>query len=223
MIHSFPRPIVYSGPMRLEMVEQYRRDGFVVVRAVCEPAFLTACTGHLQRLRAAQRHPGPIVTAALTIDGSLAGLACHPRLTEIAGCLLGAPCVAFGCTYFVKEPWRGPAVLWHQDGYPWRTRFGIGEAVTLWVALDRSDQDTGGLMVIPGSHTVAAQPLRPHPGQSDVFGYEIDPALVDAARARPITLLPGDVSAHHPNIIHGSGPNRSAHLRRGLAIRYRPA
>lgn len=209
--------------MTLEMVEQYRRDGFVVVRAVCESGFLTACTGHLQRLRAAQRHPGPIVTAALTLDGSLAELTCHPRLTEIAGSLLGAPCVAFGCTYFVKEPRCGPAVLWHQDGHPWRSRLGIDEAVTLWVALDRSDQDTGGLMVIPGSHTVPAQPLRPHPGQSDVFGYEIDPALVDSWRAQPVTLLPGDVSAHHPNVIHGSGPNRSTYPRRGLAIRYRPS
>jgi ectoine hydroxylase-related dioxygenase (phytanoyl-CoA dioxygenase family) len=209
--------------MRLEMVEHYRRDGFVVVRAACEPAFLTACTGHLQHLQAAQGYASPIVTAALTRDCFLAKLTCHPRLTEIAGCLLAAPCVAFGCTYFIKQPRGGPAVLWHQDGHPWRTRLGIGEAVTLWLALDRSDQDRGGLMVIPGSHTLAAQPLRPRPDQSDVFGYEIDPALVDAARAQEVTLLPGDVSAHHPNIIHGSGPNRSAYLRRGLAIRYRPA
>jgi ectoine hydroxylase-related dioxygenase (phytanoyl-CoA dioxygenase family) len=209
--------------MRVVGADQYRQHGFAVFPAACPPAFVADCTGHLHRLQVALQHRSPIVTASLTLDTFLADLTRHRHLIEIATCLLGAPCVAFGCTYFVKEPRRGPAVLWHQDGYPWRTRLGIGEAVTLWLALDRSDQDTGGLMVIPGSHTLAAQPLRPHAGPADVFGYEIDPALVDAARAQPVTLLPGDISAHHPNVIHGSGPNRSPYLRRGLAIRYRPA
>jgi ectoine hydroxylase-related dioxygenase (phytanoyl-CoA dioxygenase family) len=111
-------------------------------------------------------------------------------------------------------------VLWHQDGYPWRARLGITEAVTLWIALDRADESTGGLQMIPGSHHMDAQPLRPQPSHANVFGSEIDPHLVDATLARSLTLAPGDVSAHHPNLIHGSLPNWSEKPRRALAVRY---
>jgi hypothetical protein len=143
----------------------------------------------------------PIVTAPLTTDTYLAGIARSLALTALAGCLLEAEPVPFGCTYFVKEPRRGLPVLWHQDGHPWEIRLGITQAVTLWIALDRADEHTGGLQVIPASHVLAAQPLRSHQGQPNVFGSEIDPLLVDETVARPLRLAPGDVSAHHPNLI----------------------
>jgi phytanoyl-CoA hydroxylase len=198
---------------------RYRREGFVVIPDVFEDASVTACIEHLRGLQA--EHPGAaIVTASLTKDGFLARLVGDSRLTNIARCLLAAEPVPFGCTYFVKEPHDGLSASWHQDGHPWQTRLGISEAVTLWLALDRSDETSGGLQVIPGSHRLAAQPLRPHGGQPSLFGYEIDPALVDSTRAQPVRLRPGDVSAHHPNLIHGSLPNRSEQLRRGLAVRY---
>jgi hypothetical protein len=182
---------------------------------------VVACLEHLHRLQTGGQ-TGPIVTAPLTTDAFLAGIAHAPGLTRIAGWLLEAEPVPFGCTYFVKKPREGLPALWHQDGYPWQIGLGITDAVTLWLALDRSDEHTGGLQVIRGSHRLAAQPLRPQPGQASLFGTEIDPLLVDESLACPLSLAPGDVSAHHPNLIHGSPPNRSAHPRRGLAIRYRP-
>ena len=42
-------------------------------------------------------------------------------------------------------------------------------------------------------------------------------------RAIDFVLAPGDVSVHHPNIIHGSQSNTSAMRRCGLTIRYIPA
>jgi phytanoyl-CoA hydroxylase len=200
----------------------YRRDGFVVVRAALDQVMVTACTEHLSLLQARHQSTGPIVTASLTADAFLAGIAADLRLATIAGWLLDAEPVPFGCTYIVKEPYRGLPVAWHQDGYPWRTRLGITEAVTLWVSLDNTGEENGGLRVIPGTHAVSAQPLRPHGGQSSVFGAAIDSGLVDETLARPLTLAPGDLSAHHANLIHGSLPNRSAHLRRALVVRYRP-
>jgi ectoine hydroxylase-related dioxygenase (phytanoyl-CoA dioxygenase family) len=56
-----------------------------------------------------------------------------------------------------------------------------------------------------------------------VFGREIAPHLVESGLAQNLILSAGDVSAHHPNLIHGSWPNRSGYLRRALAIRYRSA
>jgi ectoine hydroxylase-related dioxygenase (phytanoyl-CoA dioxygenase family) len=113
-------------------------------------------------------------------------------------------------------------VLWHQDGLPWQTLFGITEAVTLWVALDSADAGNGGLAVVPRSHLMPAQPLRPNVDRPSVFGLEIDPSLVEEELAVNLDLEPGDVSAHHPSLIHGSGPNVSGRPRRSLAVRYRP-
>jgi hypothetical protein len=200
----------------------YQRDGFVVIPAVLDEATVAACIEHLQLLSAGGRPTGPIVTASLGSDSFLARIAGDPRLVAIAGCLLDSAPAAFGCTYIVKEPRGGLPVLWHQDGYPWRTRLGITEAVTVWIALDAADEVNGGLRVIPGSHVLPAQPLRPSASGSSVFGSEIDPDLVDPTLAHQLKLAPGDVSAHHPRLIHGSLPNPSARSRRALAVRYRP-
>jgi hypothetical protein len=205
------------------MASRYGRDGYVIIRTALDQAMLNRCIDHLGYLQGRQPRPGPIVTAPLMSDRVLAEVAGDPRLVSIAGCLLGSNPNCFGCTYFVKERRSGLPVLWHQDGHPWRVRFGITVAVTLWIALDRADGDTGGLQVIPGSHHLDAQPLCPQHSQSDVFGSEIAPEFVDATLARVLTLAPGDVSAHHPNLIHGSLPNWSEEPRRALAVRYAPA
>jgi ectoine hydroxylase-related dioxygenase (phytanoyl-CoA dioxygenase family) len=42
------------------------------------------------------------------------------------------------------------------------------------------------------------------------------PVAVDQQEAVAIELSPGDVSVHHPNIVHGSDANRSTSWRRGL-------
>ena len=195
----------------------------MVVPCVFDQATVTGCIEHLRELQLAGDFAGPIVTGLLTKDAFLAGIVEDSRLTAVAGCLLGADPIPFGCTYFVKAPRAGLPVLWHQDGYPWRSGLGIAEATTLWIALDPSREDNGGLRVIPGSHGLDAQPLQPNLEHADVFGAEIAPELVDATLARPLTLAPGDLSAHHPNLIHGSLPNRSDRPRRALAVRYRPA
>ncbi len=92
----------------------------------------------------------------------------------------------------------------------------------MWVALDLALEDNGCLKVIPGSHDLPAQPLREN-HEPSVFGLEMDLALVDSSLARPLIMEPGDVSAHHPNLIHGSDPNRTGRPRRALAVRYRSA
>ncbi|MGH9208630.1 MAG: phytanoyl-CoA dioxygenase family protein [Acidimicrobiales bacterium] len=49
----------------------------------------------------------------------------------------------------------------------------------------------------------------------------MDAALVDEGSAIELPLESGHGSVHHPNLIHGSGPNRSMDPRRALAVRYR--
>jgi ectoine hydroxylase-related dioxygenase (phytanoyl-CoA dioxygenase family) len=189
---------------------------------ILDAATVDACKEHLQRLPPSAR-AGAMITVPLATDRAMAELAGDPRLTSVAAALLGVEPVAFGATFFVKPARTGLPVLWHQDGHPWRARLGIGEAVTLWIALDAVDVCNGGLSVVPGSHSLPPQELRANPSDPSIFGVQIDPALVEAGKARHLALSPGDVSAHHSALVHGSGANTSPRPRRALALRYRPA
>jgi phytanoyl-CoA hydroxylase len=143
-------------------------------------------------------------------------------LTPLAGDVLASDVEAFGATYVVKPAFDGLPTRWHQDGHPWEQR-GITSAVSIGIALDPSTRANGCLLVIPGSHRLDAQPLRPVADPPNVFGAEIDPALVDESLAVAVELEPGDASIHHPNLIHGAEPNTSATPRRTLVLRYQAA
>ena len=49
-----------------------------------------------------------------------------------------------------------------------------------------------------------------------------DESEIDMDNVVDLVLNPGDISIHHPNIIHGSEPNVSDRRRAGLTIRYIP-
>ena len=160
---------------------------------------------------------GALRTGPLELLGALVD---EPALVTLATDALGAPVAPFGCTFIVKPPRTGLPARWHQDGDPWEAR-GITEAVSLGVAIDPTTEANGCLRVIPGSHRLPPQRLRPIEDPPNIFGVEIDSALVDESRAIALPLAPGDVSLHLPSLIHGSEPNTSDTPRTTLVIRYR--
>jgi hypothetical protein len=92
--------------------------------------------------------------------------------------------------------------------------------VTLWLAVDSSTRSNGCMRVIPRSHRRAFAEILPRRDTPNVLQSGIDPGLVPESQAVDLVLNPGDVSVHHPNIIHGSEPNNSDSRRCGLIIRY---
>ena len=74
------------------------------------------------------------------------------------------------------------------------------------------------MRMVPGTH---AGDIRPH---TDTFGA--DNILtrgqtiedVDEASAVDLVLAPGQLSFHHPRVVHGSRPNRSDDRRIGFTI-----
>jgi ectoine hydroxylase-related dioxygenase (phytanoyl-CoA dioxygenase family) len=204
-------------------VDAYRRDGYLVIRDVLDAGAVAACIEHLRDLQATPVFcRRSIVAPPLSTDAFLAALAVDTRLTIVAASLLGREVVPFGCTYIVKDPGSGLPALWHQDGHPWKAVLGIPEAVTLWIALDPADCDNGGLEVIPGTHRLPAAPLREVANPPNLFGWGMDDAPVESERRVQLSFGAGDASAHHPQLIHSSAPNRSERRRRALVIRYRP-
>jgi ectoine hydroxylase-related dioxygenase (phytanoyl-CoA dioxygenase family) len=96
------------------------------------------------------------------------------------------------------------------------------EVVTLWLAVDRADQENGCMRVIPRTHKDQLFEMQDASDKGAVLDRETPPEFVDESKAVDIVLDPGDVEVHHPNIIHGSHANASPRRRCGLTIRYIP-
>jgi hypothetical protein len=207
---------------RLDLSSGYVRDGFATLGKVLDSATTLLVLEHLDKCRVEQGLPADTgIIAAQLANNIASSVAWSQPLVSIASHLLDAPVDVFGITYLCKPARTGLPALWHQDGAPWRERLGGSPALTIWIALDHTNRSNGCLLVIPGSHCRAPQPLRPNTLRASMFGVEMDAPLVDKSSAFELPLESGHGSAHHPNLIHGSGPNRSTHPRRALAIRYR--
>ena len=203
----------------------FARTGYAIARQLLDAGKVEECREHLAAVQAAAPgRPSPIRAFAPDRDAFLASVAADHRLVGWAEELLASPVTCFGVAYMVKEARLGLEALWHQDGYPWQQQLGITDAVTLWIALDDVNESNGALRVIRGTHTRPAQPLvqAEAPADGGYFGAGIDPGPFHPDDVDVLVLAAGDVSAHHPCLIHGSGPNTSECDRRALVLRYRP-
>jgi phytanoyl-CoA hydroxylase len=201
---------------------QYDRDGYAIFRNVVDPGLIGEASRHIDWLL--EKNPGlrpeQLGHTLVPDDPFWVRLISDERLLDIAEQFVGPRIALFASHYISKPPYDGQAVLWHQDGSYWPLE--PMEVVTLWLAIDDSLPENGCMRVIPGSQTVALQAMQARTDVSNVLNSEIDPSLVDEARAVDIVLKTGDVSVHQPNIIHGSNANHSPRRRAGLTIRYIP-
>ncbi len=209
-----------ENPDLTEAQDRYASEGYAIFREVIDREMLQEADEHMAWLR--QHYPvggsAEIYSAPVQNDLFWVRLVSDERLLNLVELFLGPNLALFGSNYVNKAPYTGAAVLWHQDGFNWPLE--PMQVITLWLAIDDSTPKNGCLRVIPGSHQLPLQPLRERKDVPNVFGWEIDPALVEEASAVDLILKAGDVSVHHPNLIHGSGPNLSLHRRAGLSIRY---
>jgi phytanoyl-CoA hydroxylase len=139
---------------------------------------------------------------------------------DIAAEFVGPDVALFATHYICKPPRDGQAVLWHQDGSYWPLE--PMEVVTLWLAVTDSTPENGCMRVIPGTQGMRLEKVRTRKDVDNVLGSAIRDELVDESKAVDVVLDAGDLSIHHPNLIHGSEANTSEKWRMGLTIRYIP-
>ena len=147
----------------------------------------------------------------------------HPAVLDAVEDLLGRDILVHSASIFDKAPRSGSYVSWHQDGVYW----GLSEPalVSAWIALTESTTENGCLQVVPGSHKHRSLPFRESERRPDNLlrsGLRVDIG-VDESQVCDVLLQPGEMSLHHVDLIHGSGPNRSDGRRTGFAVRYLPA
>jgi len=202
--------------------ETYEREGYVIFRNVLDADLIGEVRAHIDWLRA--KHPDlrpeNLGHWLVRDDPFWVRLISDDRLLDVAEQFIGPNIALFASHYICKPPGDGMPVLWHQDGSYWPLE--PMEVVTLWLAASPSTPENGCMRVIPRTRHMDLQALRQRDDVANVLNSGMDDALVDASQAVDLVMAPGDVSVHHPNLVHGSNANTSDAWRLGLTIRYIP-
>ncbi|MFW2542222.1 phytanoyl-CoA dioxygenase family protein [Primorskyibacter sp. 2E107] len=131
------------------------------------------------------------------------------KVTDVLTDLLGPDTYLNTAKLNTKAPGGGAAVEWHQDWafYPHTN----DSLLAFGLNLADVDEDTGPLMVIPGSQL---GPVLSHHNDG-VFCGAIDPddPLFEMDKAVTLTGKAGSMTVHHVRILHGSAPNVSDRAR----------
>ncbi len=208
-----------------DIVEQYQRNGYVIVPNVLDEAIIEQSREHIQYLQ--RQHPKlraeQLATGIVPMDEFWLRLVSEPRLLAIAEQFIGPDIALFAAHYIAKPPRTGLPVLWHQDGSYWPLE--PMKVITLWLALDDTGPENGCMRVIPGTQgdtIVNQRDMKQTASDENVLNSSMDLSAIDASQTRDLILRAGDVSIHNSNIVHGSEANKSERWRRGLTIRYIP-
>ena len=130
--------------------------------------------------------------------------------------LIGENILVCGTTLFIKNPNEKGFVSYHQDAkyiglkpYNW---------VTAWVAITDSNEHNGCMRMWSGSHK---EDLKYHDqmfneGNLLTRGQTVNNVPIE--NTTPLILKAGQMSLHHPTVVHGSDLNKSNDRRIGFVI-----
>ncbi|MCF3172864.1 phytanoyl-CoA dioxygenase family protein [Streptomyces sioyaensis] len=206
------------------VINEYEKNGFAVIRDVLDPALVAEAREHIEWLgrRYPRLRPEEYHHPLMRNDAFWVRLVTDERLVDIAELILGSDLACFTSHYVCKPPRDGLPVLWHQDGAYWKLQ--PMEALTVWAAIDESTTENGCLRIIPGSHELPIHTPQARTDVTNMLYSQTREELVrnwsETAGTVDIELQPGDVSIHHPNILHSSEANTSEKRRCGLDIGY---
>lgn len=201
-----------------EQVDLYRTRGWLApinVLGGAEVAELLARFEQAERRFPNHLHAESRNNAHLQFD-FLAEVARHELIVEAARSLVGDDIVLWSTVLFVKEPDSSAFVSWHQDA----TYLGLepDNFVTAWLAFTPSNPETGCVAVVDGSHLNGQVQHEDRYEPNNILTRGQTVGDVDSSAASNLILNAGQMSLHHPWLVHGSLPNRSNQRRIGLAM-----
>lgn len=202
------------------VIERWKRDGAVFPLPTVTPERLRVYLRALEDLEARRRGRATWIGQPHLAERWAWDLALEPGIVDVVASILGEDVLVYATLILTKPPRDPSLVTWHQDGGT--SGFNRAPCVSVWIALRDSLSESGCMRVIPGSH---ASPQLPHV-QSRAANHLLPhnrPEIaveVDEGAAVDVALRAGEMSLHHPNIVHGSRENRTGAPRTGFIIRY---
>lgn len=202
-----------------EEVRRYQRDGIVFPVPIIPLADLDHFQEAFQQLEQCAGGAQKYVGFPHMFFPRIWELATLPRLLDAVEDLIGPEVVIDSSLLLCKYP-RDPAFApWHQDGV--HSGWYKTPSVSAWIALADATTENGCMRVIPGSHRSGRVAHAEVAREDSLFGAGAEIEVeVDESQAVSVTLAAGEASFHHPNIVHGSPPNRSDQKRISLIVRF---
>ncbi len=140
----------------------------------------------------------------------------NSKILDAVQSLIGENILVCGTTLFIKNPNQKGFVSYHQDAkyiglepHNW---------VTAWVAITDSNEKNGCMRMWSGSHK---NNLRDHDqkfNEGNLLTRGQTVKNVPKEVTTPIVLEAGQMSLHHPTVVHGSELNNSNDRRIGFVI-----
>jgi ectoine hydroxylase-related dioxygenase (phytanoyl-CoA dioxygenase family) len=226
MFTPSPRPFVLDDTL----VQQYHRDGFLIIEDVFRPAEVAAllhAVEHGDRVAQTTVAPkdatGKAAKLAIWFDTGTdiwSALSTSPRLVNNVRILLGEEIAFFHGKVILKEARQGGAWEWHQDyGYWYNQGFAFPRLISASTALDPATRENGCLEVLKGSHRLGRVTHGQFGGQTGIDPDRIK-ALEPLFERVYCEMKPGSVLFFHSNLLHCSGPNLSDKHRRSVIMCY---
>jgi len=226
-------------------VDQFQREGFVVVRSLVTEADLARMRLITERgvreeiapieYEAELRYPGAPVSLQSVGGRTIRRLKqAHSRgflftewmlrpemlgrLQQLLGPNVVCPLAHHNCI-MTKQPQFSSETGWHQDIRYWS--FQRPELINAWIALGNERPENGCLQVIPGSHTLSLDRRR---FDDDLF------FRTDLAENQPliatkqfVELAPGDVLFFHCKTLHAASRNATRETKYSVVFTFRAA
>lgn len=144
-------------------------------------------------------------------------LGTHPRILDCMEQLIGPNIMLKSTRLFYKMANTGSFVGWHQDGVTEQQKHACVPAI--WLGLTRATAENGCLRVVPRSHRLGLLPHieRPNPDNLTTQGAT---AQVAIEAPHDVVMQAGEMSLHHPLVLHSSNPNSSTEARIGFSATY---
>jgi len=142
---------------------------------------------------------------------------CHnSKILDAVESIIGKNILVSGTTLFIKEPDKKGFVSWHQDAK--YIGFEPHNWVTAWLAITDANEENGCMRMYPGSHKKKIQEHKDTFNKNNLLTRGQTVQNVKLKDTIPNVLKAGQLSLHHPMIIHGSGQNTSNSRRIGFVV-----
>ena len=149
------------------------------------------------------------------ISPKLDAIVHNSKILDAVECIIGENILVCGTTLFIKNPKEENFVSYHQDAkyiglepHNW---------VTAWVAITDSYEENGCMRMWPKSHLkIKDHNEKFNEGNLLTRGQTVEGVPVNETKS--VELKAGQMSLHHPRIVHGSGINNSDDRRIGFVI-----
>ena len=149
------------------------------------------------------------------ISPKLDSIVHNSKILDAVESIIGKNILVCSTTLFIKNPKEQGFVSYHQDAkyiglepHNW---------VTAWVALTDSNENNGCMRMWPKSHLdIKDHNEKFNEGNLLTRGQTVEKVPED--KVKSIELKAGQMSLHHPRVVHGSGINKSNDRRIGFVI-----